>query len=128
MTRAKYSCQRAAIKKYLSETKSHPTAEVVYENIQKIYPKISLGTVYRNLNFLADRGEIIRLSCADKKEHFDADTSPHSHFYCSECHGVSDLDIPMVPLSELTKDLHYEGTIENYSIFYSGICPECAKS
>ena len=57
----KYSRQRESIKKYLASTKEHPTADMVYTNIRKQYPNISLGTVYRNLNLLVDHGEIINL-------------------------------------------------------------------
>lgn len=58
MSVTKYSRQREAIKEYLAHTKEHPTADMVYMQIRKIYPNISLGTVYRNLNFLADKGEV----------------------------------------------------------------------
>ena len=49
MATLKYSRQREAIKDFLMTRKDHPTADVVYENIKKIYPNISLGTVYRHL-------------------------------------------------------------------------------
>ena len=58
MATLKYSRQREAIKDFLMTRKDHPTADVVYENIKKIYPNISLGTVYRNLSLLSEIGEI----------------------------------------------------------------------
>ena len=57
MAGLKYSKQRASIKDYLMHTTSHPTADTVYLHIKKEFPNISLGTVYRNLNLLADIGE-----------------------------------------------------------------------
>ena len=60
MAGLKYSRQREAVLVYLRSTKSHPTAEQVYQKIREEFPKISLGTVYRNLNLLADCGEILR--------------------------------------------------------------------
>ena len=89
----KYSRQREAILLYLRSTKSHPTAENVYTEIRKEFPKISLGTVYRNLNLLVDQGEILRLNCGDGVEHFDAKTEPHNHFACRTCGAVIDLPI-----------------------------------
>lgn len=62
MATLKYSRQREAIKDFLMTRKDHPTADVVYENIKKIYPNISLGTVYRNLSLLSEIGEIQKLS------------------------------------------------------------------
>ena len=80
MAGLKYSRQREAVLVYLRSTKSHPTAEQVYQKIREEFPKISLGTVYRNLNLLADCGEILRLNCGDGVEHFDATTQS---FYLS---------------------------------------------
>ena len=54
----KHSKQRDAILTYLHSTKSHPTAETVYENVRESIPNISLGTVYRNLALLEELGEI----------------------------------------------------------------------
>ena len=57
MAAIRRSKQRDAIKAYLMSTTAHPTAEVVYKNIKKDFPNISLGTVYRNLNFLVEHDE-----------------------------------------------------------------------
>ena len=92
MAGLKYSRQREAVLVYLRSTKSHPTAEQVYQKIREEFPKISLGTVYRNLNLLADCGEILRLNCGDGVEHFDATTTPHNHFICRRCRQVIDLE------------------------------------
>ncbi len=62
MAGMKYSRQREAILAYLHSTKEHPTAETVYTCLKQENPKLSLGTVYRNLNLLAVSGEIQRLS------------------------------------------------------------------
>ena len=61
MANLKYSRQREAIKDYLSSVTTHPTADTVYMHIKEEFPNISLGTVYRNLNLLADIGEAIKL-------------------------------------------------------------------
>lgn len=87
----KYSRQREVIKTFLCTRKDHPTADVVYMNVRQQYPNISLGTVYRNLTLLSEMGEIMRLRVGDGVDHFDADTSPHNHFVCSECGSVIDL-------------------------------------
>ena len=91
MPALKYSRQREAIKCFLMTRKDHPTADVVYHSLRADFPNISLGTVYRNLTLLADLGEIARLRLGDGVDHFDADTSRHYHFICSECGSVLDL-------------------------------------
>ena len=122
----KYSRQREAIKDYLSHTTAHPTAEQVYLAVRKEYPHISLGTVYRNLNLLVELGEIQKFSCGDGNDHFDYITSPHYHFVCRHCGKI--IDIPMAARKELEEAaaMHIQGSIEEHTIFFYGICEECS--
>ena len=90
MAALKYSRQRESIKEFLMTRKDHPTADVVYENVRKIYPNISLGTVYRNLSLLSELGEIQKLSNFGGADHFDGCVTPHCHFMCKKCGQVLD--------------------------------------
>jgi len=56
---------------------SHPTADEVYEMARKGNPNISRGTVYRNLNLLAENGEIARLNMPIGPDHYDCQTPHH---------------------------------------------------
>ena len=120
-----YSRQREEIVHFLKTRKDHPTAEVVYENVRMVYPKISLGTVYRNLTLLSDMGEILRLRLGDGVDHFDADTSDHYHVLCNGCGSVEDLDMKGKKLSIDTSILPYDGTITGHIIYFKGICKNC---
>ena len=82
MATLKYSRQRESIKACLMSRKDHPTADALYTSIREQFPNISLGTVYRNLNLLADIGEAIKITTPDGGDRFDARTNPHYHFYC----------------------------------------------
>jgi len=62
MAITKHSKQRDAIRNFLISRKDHPTAEVVYANVSKEFPNISLGTVYRNLSFLVDNGQAVKVA------------------------------------------------------------------
>ncbi len=125
MAGLKYSRQREAVLVYLRSTRSHPTAEQVYDEIRKEFPKISLGTVYRNLNLLAGQGEILRLNCGDGVEHYDAMTDPHNHFICRHCGKVMDLDIALDPVMDMEADENFPGKIEGHKIYFYGICENC---
>ena len=92
----RHSKQRDVIMQFLSTRKDHRAADVVYMNVRKEFPNISLGTVYRNLTLLAELGEIQRLRLGDGMDHFYADTSPHYHFVCSECGSVIDLEMQSI--------------------------------
>lgn len=121
----KYSRQRELIRNYLASTTSHPTADKVYDEIRKEIPNISLGTVYRNLNQLAEAGEILKVSCGDGCDHFDGNPNPHYHFICKSCHCVLDLGMrPTATLDAMAKE-GFEGTIEGSVTYFFGICPSC---
>lgn len=123
----KYSRQREVIKSFLITRKDHPTADVVYSNVRKDYPNISLGTVYRNLTLLADLGEIQRLRVGDGVDHFDADTSQHYHFICSHCGTVLDLEMNSIDSIMETAGSNFEGIIEGHVTYFYGQCPDCNK-
>ncbi|MDD6327468.1 MAG: transcriptional repressor [Eubacteriales bacterium] len=124
-TPVKYSHQREAILTFLKTRTDHPTADVVYNHIKETIPTISLGTVYRNLNQLANAGVILRLSCDGKTDRFDADTHPHCHFMCLSCGSVSDI------MMDPTKNLIENATpltnhqIETAVVMFQGTCNNC---
>ena len=130
MSNLKYSRQRKAIIDFLASRTDHPTADIVYINMRKIFPKISLGTVYRNLSLLVEIGEAIKVPCSDGAEHFDGCTLQHYHFQCNKCGAVVDLKISdMNSLHDLNKiaNADFDGIIEGNSIFFYGKCHKCAK-
>lgn len=125
MAAMRYSKQREAIRTYLLSTKSHPTAEAVYYNIKNEYPKISLGTVYRNLNLLVEQGQALRLDCGDGVDHFDGDTRPHYHFSCQKCGCVMDLEMDPIDHIDQIAGAGFEGEIQGHQVLFYGLCPKC---
>ena len=118
--------QRAVILEELRKTKSHPTADELYSIVRERLPRISLGTVYRNLDFLADSGEIRRLEAAGSTKRFDGDISWHQHVRCLRCGRIGDV---MQPLATPSVDgIQVEGffSIVGSRIEFDGICVECA--
>lgn len=127
MSILKYSRQREAIKDYLFHTTSHPTADTVYTNIKQQYPNISLGTVYRNLNLLAEHGEIIKLSCGDGCDRFDGNSNPHYHFRCTHCGDVIDLNMDSIDHINTIANASFSGKIEGHTVFFYGTCEHCLQ-
>ncbi|ROR31937.1 Fur family peroxide stress response transcriptional regulator [Mobilisporobacter senegalensis] len=127
-TTIKFSRQREAIKEYLFHTKEHPTADTIYMHIREQYPNISLGTVYRNLNFLLEQGEIIKVECGDGCDHFDGNREPHNHFICKECHKLLDLEMESIDQINAIANVGFNGDIEGHVTYFYGICEECKKN
>lgn len=124
----KHSAQRDKIMAFLMGRKDHPTADIVYMNVRKEYPNISLGTVYRNLTLLANMGEITRLRVGDGVDHFDADTSPHYHFVCTECGSVIDLEMENIDTIQDIAGAGFDGKIAGHVTYFYGICGDCTKT
>lgn len=120
-----YSRQREAIISFLKTRRDHPTAEVIYQNVRKDYPRISLGTVYRNLSLLSERGDILRLQVGDGMDHFDYDTSPHNHFVCKKCGAVLDLQMKSFDVADTLASSDFGGTIDGHVTYFYGTCPDC---
>lgn len=115
------------IKSFLMGRKDHPTADVIYSNLKQQDPNLSLGTVYRNLTLLSDMGEILRLRVGDGVDHFDADTSEHYHFVCTECGGVIDLDMDSIDSIMETAGERFDGRIRGHATYFYGSCPACTR-
>ena len=120
-----YSKQRESIKEYLMSTKEHPTADVIYQHVRQENPKISLGTVYRNLTLLVELGEVRKISTGDGTDHFDADTSAHSHYFCRCCHRLMDVDVTPSVEQILAASSAGIGTVEHASLLFTGVCKDC---
>ena len=125
MAITKYSRQREAIKEYLSRTEEHPTADTIYMDIREIYPNISLGTVYRNLKLLVDRGEIIRIIGMDESDRYDGNTHNHYHFLCNECKRVLDIEMEAIDSIIDLANKNFPGKVEGHVTYFYGKCNEC---
>ncbi len=126
--KTKYSRQRLAILNELKSRYDHPTADVIYAEVRKTIPNISLGTVYRNLAFLAQNGDILKIPATMGSEHFDGNPAPHYHFKCNVCGNVSDVAIDLMPeLTEMAGNL-VDGVVTGHSIMFEGKCRFCAET
>lgn len=124
----KYSKQRESIKNFLVTRYDHPTAETVYLNIRREFPNISLGTVYRNLNLLAEIGEIQKLSPGIGPDRFDGNPAPHYHFICRHCGCVMDLTVSGLDHINILAGQDFDGEIEGHITYFYGVCPSCKAS
>lgn len=127
MVAIRHSKQRDAIRAYLMSTTAHPTAEVIYDNVKKEFPNISLGTIYRNLNFLVEHGEALRLDCGDGFDHFDGNIHPHNHFFCRGCKQIFDLPMQDIDHINILANTGFKGKIEDHIIYFRGLCADCLQ-
>ena len=117
--------QRAVILEELRKVTSHPTADELYMMVRERLPRISLGTVYRNLDVLAESGDIVKLDCAGNARRFDGNTSWHQHVRCIHCGRVGDVMAPQ-PTPPLEGVSVPGFSITGARVEYDGVCTACA--
>ena len=114
--------QRSVILDELRKLKTHPTADELYHVVRKRLPRISLGTVYRNLEYLAHTRAILKLSIGGNMKRFDGCCDKHYHAICLACGRI--FDVPAVDLPEIAPALP-EFTVTGASISFEGYCAAC---
>ncbi|AZR74844.1 transcriptional repressor [Anoxybacter fermentans] len=119
--------QRKAILEILRSTDSHPTADWIYEQVRKIIPNISLGTIYRNLSILKDMGEIMELSFGSTYSRYDGNPKNHYHFCCFECNRVYDIDIPVLQTINEEVSNKTGNIVHHHRLEFYGICKNCQE-
>lgn len=125
MTMVRYSKQRDLILKELRRRVDHPTAEMIYTKLKAENASLSLGTVYRNLKKLAKDNVIMQMDFS--VERYDANTERHSHMWCFECGGVSDISMEYdASIDERAQACEDAGEIECHELIFYGRCYECA--
>ncbi|MDA3939515.1 MAG: transcriptional repressor [Spirochaetia bacterium] len=119
--------QRDVILRVLSEHMDHPGADTIYEEVRKFLPRISLGTVYRNLDIMSESGAITKLEIGGSIKRFDPVINPHPHFRCVKCGSIEDLpfEINKSLFSDKPDNWDNGRTIQNLNIEYTGLCISC---
>ena len=116
------SLQRLAVMDYLMKNRVHPTVDKIFSDLYPLMPTLSRTTIYNTLKLLVDSGAAIMLTIDERNTRFDAETKPHTHFMCSKCGAVIDLNItPPVLKGNYIDDCE----ILNSELYVYGYCPEC---
>lgn len=117
--------QLAAVHEVLAASRDHPTAEQVFRRVRGALPRVSLGTVYRNLEKLREQGHLRVIRLASGEAHYDAMIAAHDHFVCERCHAVHDLDGATPPPA--VPRLRADGCVVHWhTMALYGLCGECA--
>lgn len=126
--------QREAVLEAVRSTMDHPTADWVYRRARRRVPRISLGTVYRNLKQLAAAGFIREIhaggplftsSKGKQVTRFDGNVGPHHHVRCIRCGRVNDLAVPLDTRREQQAARALDFEVLGHQVEVQGLCPAC---
>lgn len=119
----KLSYQRLKILEYLTENHTHPSVDMIFNDLKSTIPTLSRTTIYNTVNSLVDAGLVRPVYTSANELHYDIVTEPHAHFECEKCHRLIDLeyDFDSLPVPEAIRGYQ----IRSKSVLFSGVCPDC---
>jgi Fur family ferric uptake transcriptional regulator len=120
--------QRTTILDAVKAGNDHPTAEQIHARIRRWLPRVSLGTVYRNLSFLNHLGLIRQVSLAGEPARYDGNVGSHDHARCVHCGRIEDVALELQQNLEalVAEETGYE--VGGHRIEFVGRCPDCTKA
>jgi Fe2+ or Zn2+ uptake regulation protein len=117
--------QRQVVRHIIESSRDHPTAQAVHERARQKMPSISLGTVYRNLQFLVDQGLLLERKIGNRPARYEAQRQRHYHVCCVECGALEDLPVPYQDALDrrVQKAVRYK--LREHRMEFYGVCPQC---
>ena len=125
MVKKRSTTQRRLVYSSVCELASHPTADDVYADALERQPNISKGTVYRNLNSLAEDGDLLRINIPNAPDRFDHNTHPHYHIKCKVCDAFYDIEADSIGGVERQIFESTGFSVLAHDLVFSGLCPKC---
>ena len=119
----KPSMQRMAVMSYLMTHRTHPTAEMIFNDLYPEMPTLSKATVYNTLNLLVSRGVVRLITIEEKNGRYDACMDPHIHFRCRDCGSILDVNVESHWIPTMPEGV----TVEMSETYCLGSCSECNK-
>ena len=124
----KATLQRIAICRIALNSRAHPSAQQVYDEVKKIHPTVSLATVYKTLEVLENLDLVREINFPKGQARFDSYMNPHINLICLKCGSITDLDD--VTLKEITRKVaaatKFKPTGQRVDVY--GICQKCSGS
>jgi Fur family peroxide stress response transcriptional regulator len=119
------SKQRIRILELLRSTEIHPSADWLYEKLKNEFPRLSFGTVYRNLSVLIEQGLIKKIHFGSTFDRFEANIKPHYHLICESCGKILDFEMPIYDDLNFQAKQRTNFIIHHHKLEFFGLCEEC---
>jgi Fur family transcriptional regulator, ferric uptake regulator len=128
MAIVRFTKQRQAVLEVVKASSEHPDAAHVFDEVRRIVPSISLGTVYRSLDALVQEGHLIQVQQPGMATRYDARLEDHAHFICATCGEVSDVMTELPDLVGIVASSLPGFELREAKVAFHGICERCKRS
>lgn len=122
----KFTTQRYCVMAFLMENPGHPTAAELFDGVNRLDPRSSRATVYRNLRDLVDAGLVREVAVEGRSARFDLKGMRHHHFICDRCGEMEDTEWFDVP--QPVGSSNGERIIREYEVILRGLCGNCVST
>ncbi len=128
MERVRYSLQREVVFDTIMSERKHFTADDIYARLKVSHPKLSLGTVYRNLQYLSDTGRVRKITLPNDVDRYDGNIEDHYHLICTICESITDLEIDYFSDIDKIVSAKYGLDIDKHNLVFYHKCRNCMCS
>jgi len=118
--KTRFTNQRKVVLEVIKSACYHPTAEQIYKLTKKQLPKVSIGTVYRNLDVLTAQNLIKRIDIPGEPTRFDADLSNKAYFVCRNKGAIYDIIVDKDNVLKLISDNTFVKHVDDFNIVIFG--------
>lgn len=122
----KPSVQRLSIMNYLLQNRTHPTADMIFNELYVSMPTLSRTTIYNTLKLLVEEKAIQMITIDEKNARYDADTSIHAHFKCKGCGEI--FDVPVSGIEGITMQADERFITDEVQLYCRGYCKKCLEN
>jgi Fur family peroxide stress response transcriptional regulator len=120
--------QRIAICRIALNDRDHPTAQNIYDKVQKEHPTVSLATVYKTLQMLEELNLISEICLSSGQTRYDPLMYSHINLICTQCGRIEDIEDSRTQniMENIASAAKFTMTAQPISVY--GICANCRKN
>ena len=122
------TAQRSLLLELLRQSDRHLDADELYHRARRKHSRISLSTVYRNLQLFKKLGLIEEHHFAEEHHHYEAKpTTEHQHLLCLNCGKIVEFACPLSQKFKKDVGRQYDFDISGVEVRMTGLCSSCRK-
>jgi Fur family ferric uptake transcriptional regulator len=120
--------QRMMILESIDNSDTHITAEDIYAQVIKKYPRVNISTVYRTLDLLKQLGFIYEIDLGEGKVGYHPENKGHHHhLICRKCNSIIDINESALfsVKAVLLQAFNFDADLKHLALF--GLCEKCRE-
>jgi Fur family transcriptional regulator, peroxide stress response regulator len=117
--------QRLAIMQALLDSRSHPSAEDIYQKVKHTHPTLSISTIYKTIQIMTKMGTVLTIETGTGGQRYDGHVEPHHHAICNKCGEVFDIDFQHYPIDLDKKNVMEGFDVQGIKVTFLGTCHTC---